>query len=243
MRTNTERQKVLEYHNKGLSQNEISKLCNIPRSTISGWIKSPNKKNIEFDPYEYIIKNNLQKTYSYILGLYLGDGYIDKMPRTWRFRVFNAKTYVELNNHIERELKKIFPLNKVNRVDSNTYYSIYVYSKNIPLLFPHYGEGKKHQRKINLLEWQKKIIIPKYFIKGLFHSDGSYYPRTDKRSGKISWSYDFRNESDDILKFFKMYCNEIGIKCTFSSKPKCIHVYRKEYVEKLKKLIGTKTNL
>jgi hypothetical protein len=34
--------------------------------------------------------------YAYLLGLYLGDGYIDRMPRTYRMRIFQDQRYVLL---------------------------------------------------------------------------------------------------------------------------------------------------
>lgn len=243
MRTNQERQKVLEYYNNGLNQTEISKLTNIPRRTIGDWIKQPQKENIFISPKEYIINNGLEDTYSYILGLYLGDGYINETARTWRLRIFLDIKYSKLNEFIIQELQKLFPKNKVGIIDFKTYWGISIYSNKIISLFPQHGEGMKHTRKIKFNDWQNEIIKSKDFLKGLFHSDGSYYPRTNKKTGKITHSYDFRNESDDLHKLFKKHCEKLNINCTFSKKPKTTHIYKRDDVEKMVSLIGTKIKI
>ena len=182
MRTKKEYLKVIQLKNAGLNNCQISRALNIPRTTINGWIKfKPNFEKIDeynFNPENYIIENNLQNTYSYILGQYLGDGYINKMKRTYRLRIFNTVEYEQLNKFIINQLQLLFPNNKIGYVDFNTYLSIHVYSnKSIPYLFPQNGKGRKHKRKIKLVDWQKRIISYKYLLMGLFHSDGCFYYR------------------------------------------------------------------
>lgn len=51
----------------------------------------PTKELVEgSNPFRASRRYNLRKdyAYSYILGLYLGDGYINKEPRTNRLRIF-----------------------------------------------------------------------------------------------------------------------------------------------------------
>ena len=241
MRTSQERQKVLEYYGDGLNQTEIFKLTNIPRRTIGDWINNPNLIKKKFDdPKQYVLENGIENEYSYILGLYLGDGYINQMPRTWKLRFFLNGKYEELNNFAVNQLKRIFPENVINpyRHPKHDMITIYVHSKKIPLLFPQMGEGMKHTRKIKLMKWQEEIIIPRFFIMGLFHSDGSYYIRNQN---DIKYpSYDFRNESDDLHNLFKKYCEILGISCTFSTKPKNTHIYKRDDVNMMLEIIGTK---
>ena len=243
MKTIEQRQKVFEYHEKGLNKTEISKLTNVSRSTIREWLNNPKQLHQEFNPKKYILNNELQNEYSYILGLYLGDGYIDEMPRTWRLRFFLGAKYIELNEFAVNQLKKIFPQNKVNPHlhPNHDMITIYVYSKKIPSLFPQFGKGMKHTRKIKLMKWQEEIIIPKFLIMGLFHSDGCYYMR--KINGVKYPAYDFRNESDDLHKIFKKYCEVLGINSIFSTKPKNAHVYKRDDVKKLVEIIGTKEKI
>lgn len=245
MKSKDQRQKVFGYYKKGLNKSEISKLTDVSRSTIREWLDNPKPVNEVFNPQKYIIEKKIENEYSYILGLYLGDGYINQMPRTWKLRFFLSGKYGDLNNFAVSQLKKIFPENVINPYQhpKHDMITIYVHSQKIPFLFPQYGKGMKHTRKIKLNEWQEEIIQPKFFIMGLFHSDGCYYIRKDKRTGKEYQSYDFRNESDDLHNLFKKYCEMLGISCTFSSKPKNSHIYKKNYVTKMFEMIGTKEKI
>jgi hypothetical protein len=59
------------------------------------------------------------------------------------------------------------------------------YSKHWACLFPQHGPGRKHQRKIELAQWQE-VIVRKYpgeFAKGLFHSDGWRGPGSARGDG------------------------------------------------------------
>lgn len=248
MRTEKEYSKAIRFKDAGLNNCQISKALNIPRTTINGWIKfKPNFEktdNCTFNPENYIVENNLQNTYSYILGQYLGDGYINKMKnkKTYRLRIFNTVEYKSLNKFIINQLQILFPKNKIGYTDFKTYLSIHVYSnKLIPFLFPQDGKGKKHKRKIYLHDWQKNIISDKYLLMGLFHSDGCYYYRKNKN--KIYSAYDFRNESDDIHKIFQNCCNNLNINYTFALNPKRTHIYKKNDVNKLLDLVGTKKEI
>jgi DNA-binding transcriptional regulator WhiA len=246
MRTENQYQKAINYYNKGLNKTEISKIIDIPRTTISDWIKKkPNfeKVIINFNPKDYVTSNNLKNTYSYILGLYLGDGYINQMKnkRTYRLRIFNDVKYDNLNKYIISELQKLFFNNKVGFVDSKTWLSIYVYSNKLPLLFPQHGSGKKHNRKIELFDWQKDIISYKYLLMGLFHSDGCYYFNNIK--GKKYESYSFSNKSKDIYEIFQNCCKSLNIEYTKSPKTPNTEIRQRNSVEYLKNNIGTKESI
>jgi hypothetical protein len=163
-----------------------------------------------FNPKHYLVDNNLKNVYSYVLGLYLGDGYIIKTKRTYRLRIYNTVEYDNLNGYIINNLQKIFIKNKVNYVNFKSYLSIYVYSNKLPILFPQYGSGKKQDRKIELLDWQKEIINYKYLFAGLMHSDGSiYFDRKYKMC-------DFTNYSEDILNIYKLCLENLNLNYTTS---------------------------
>jgi hypothetical protein len=246
MRTKKEYLKAQQLKNQGLNNSEISKILNIPRPTISGWFNTKlklRKKDVyTLNPKNFIIENNLQNTYSYILGLYLGDGYINKIKNSYRLRIFNTVEYKLLNKFIINQLGLLFPNNKIGYTDFKTYLSICVYSnKSIPFLFPQHGKGRKHKRKIYLHNWQKEIISDKYLLMGLFHSDGCFYYR--KVNSIIYPAYCFINESNDIHKIFQNCCDKLNVKYTYALKPKRTNIYKKNDVECLLTLIGTKSEI
>jgi hypothetical protein len=246
MRTENEYQKVIEYKNRGLNKTEISKIVNIPRTTINDWLRRrPNfEKTInDFNSKDYIMGNNLQNTYSYILGLYLGDGHINQMKnkRSYRLRIFNDIKYNNLNKHIINELQNLFFNNRVNFINSKNLVITYVYSNKLPTLFPQHGNGRKHNRKIELFNWQKDIISYKYLLMGLFHSDGCHYFNNIK--GKKYESYSFSNVSKDIHGIFQNCCKTLNIEYTKSSKSSNTEIRQRNSVEYLKNNIGTKENI
>jgi len=174
-----------------------------------------------------------EESYSYILGLYLGDGYINSTERTYRLRIALDSKYPKVINECEKHLKILLPNNKVNRVIrkvTTTYVS--VYSNKLPLLFPQHGVGKKLERKIELSDWQKGIIINDLFLKRLYQSDGSYYKSRDY------YFYNFRNHSLDILNIYKSTCDELNI--LYTETKHTINHYRQSEVKKLNDIIGTK---
>ena len=84
-----------------------------------------------------------------------------------------------------------------------------------------------------LTEKQKTLINWGELLKGLFHSDGSYY------QDRGYDYYMFTNYSEDILTIFKECCAYCGVKYTSPTKIR-IRIGKRQYVDKLKELIGTK---
>jgi len=139
-----------------------------------------------------------QPVYTYLLGLYLGDGYIAAHARgVFRLRIYCADAYPDLIRRCEAAMAEVLP-NKVNRVPRVGCTEVASYSKHWPCLFPQHGPGRKHERKIELAPWQQELVDrdPRPLIRGLLHSDGcrvlnwvngTPYPR-----------YHFSNVSADI---------------------------------------------
>lgn len=228
--------------NKTIPTSELRKIYNIPRTTFQNWKKYDldkykNNKITKEDVIDFLKEN--REVYSYILGLYLGDGYINKPPRTYRLRIYMDNQYQELNNYVIKSLKILFPNNKIKKYKKKNCNVdiINVYSNSIKEIFPQHGLGRKHERKIELQDWQKEIISPTHFIQGLFHSDGSYYISQKKYE-----NYSFTNKSLDIKNLFIDYCKMIDVNVTFKNLNfKNIYVYKDS--KKLKELIGTKTEV
>ncbi len=153
------------------------------------------------------------KVYSYLLGVYLGDGYINRFPRTYRLRIFQDKKYPHIIQEQYMAVRKIFGFNKIGLYMNGKSAVISCYSNKLPLYFPQHGKGKKNSRKIALMEWQRKIIerYPKDFLRGLIHSDGCRY--NNKFNGVKYPAYNFSNSSEDIMNLFTWVCNLLGIKC------------------------------
>lgn len=247
---------TLKLYNEGYNLSQISRELNINRTTIRFWINGKYKidrNSVDnFIPKNYIIENNLQEIYSYILGLYLGDGYINKQGRTYKIRFFLDAKYQALNEYVKAKLSKLFPRNKVNVVktkklnsDQNSMEVIYCHNNYMLLLFPQHGPNKKHQRKISLEDWQLEILDPKSFLTGLFHSDGSYYFNNNSHTHQ----YCFSNYSKEIIELFRNCLSHFSIE-HYLSKTQVndnmkyqVFITRKKSVENLNSIIGTKLNI
>jgi hypothetical protein len=152
-----------------------------------------------------------QAAFTYLLGLYLGDGCISAHPRAvFRLRIVCADAYPELIRLCHSAMAEVLP-NKVSQSAKVGCTEVGSYSKHWPCLFPQHGPGRKHERRIELVTWQQELVDrdPRPLIRGLLHSDGcrvlnwvngTAYPR-----------YHFSNVSADIRGIFGRACDQLGI--------------------------------
>jgi hypothetical protein len=232
-------EKIIKEINSGKSKFSISKKYNIPRGTIMYWYKNDIGKQCNIKNKKVDLLNLDKDAYSYILGVYLGDGYINKMERTWKLRFFLDSRQTLVIDECVKNLKKIFIKNKVSILTTKyNYIIIYLYSNYIPNLFPHLGEGEKYKRKIELNEFQINIINYDKLMKGLFHSDGSFYIA----SGKYP-RYQFTNKSIDLINIFKFCMIRNNIIPKYRQRKNGIYdiqIQNKKDVNKLYPILGEK---
>jgi hypothetical protein len=118
---------VLELVRAGWNDCEIARENGIPRRTVRDWRKgrTPDFDRIRarYDPKRRVCVvcggdplRLPQGAYTYLLGLYLGDGCIATHPRgVFRLRIVCADAYPELIQRCEHAMAEVLP-NKVNRV-------------------------------------------------------------------------------------------------------------------------------
>ena len=104
--------------------------------------------------------------------MYLGDGSIDQMPRTWRLRVALDLAWPGIVGECAHSMQAVFPRNRIlsYQPDPNSRCGVVaVYSKQLVCLFPQHGRGAKHLRPIRLASWQTELVRkqPKQFLRGL----------------------------------------------------------------------------
>jgi hypothetical protein len=180
-----------------------------------------------------------QAPYTYLLGLYLGDGSLATHPRgVYRLRITCANKYSELIRSCETAVSEVLP-NKVYRVAKVGCCDVSSYSKHWPCLFPQHGPGRKHERKIELTGWQQELVDldPRPLLRGLLHSDGcrvlnwvngTPYPR-----------YHFSNVSPDIRAIFGRACDALGIEWRPHNR-RNLSVARRDSVALLDAFVGPK---
>lgn len=188
--------------------------------------------------------NAITPTYAYLLGLYLGDGCLSRGPRNvWRLRVFCCDAYPALMSECRHAMSRVMPASKVGSAQMTGCTEVHSDSKHWICVFPQHGPGRKHERPIELAEWQQAIAdrYPEALIRGLIHSDGCRVTNRVKVRG-VSYEYPryfFSNVSDDIRSIFCDACDAVGVEWR-QNRWNSISVARRESVALLDTFVGPK---
>jgi hypothetical protein len=241
---------VLELVRAGWNDCEIARESGIPRRTIRDWrsgrtpdfdrVRTRSGRGARSCPICDGDPLSLPQTaFTYLLGLYLGDGWISTHHRgVFRLRISCADAYPELIRLCHAAMAEVLP-NKVSRAPKVGCTEVGSYSKHWPCLFPQHGPGKKHERKIELTPWQQELVDrdPRPLVRGLLHADGcrvlnwvngTPYPR-----------YHFSNVSADIRGIFGRACGQLGIEWR-PNNPWSLSVARRGSVALLDEFVGPK---
>ena len=236
--------KVLEDYKNGKNKSQLEKIYGIPRNTIRYWIdnelktKAVRKKDKPLEEIIEEIKQN-KEDYSFILGLYLGDGCISPNRTSYKLRITQDDKYPNLKNIINYRVNNFFTNKSFMQNRKKNCSDIGVNDKNLPLYFPQHGKGKKHDRKIELVDYQKDNLDYKEFLRGLWVTDGSYYLAQKKYE-----CYNFTNKSTDIIALFEECLSQFNIGYRTRMKKNgvwLVEITKKTEVLKMKDLVGIKS--
>ncbi|MEV2247121.1 helix-turn-helix domain-containing protein [Streptomyces sp. NPDC049970] len=250
------RKRALTLVAQGFSQNSVSKQTGISRAAIRSWLKrlEPLGCNRAADcpRCDTASPPADPASYSYLLGLYLGDGCISSAKRgVYSLRIACANAWPGLIDDCVAAVQRARPGNKVCRVQGKGCQYVTSFSKHWPCLFPQHGPGKKHDREIALEPWQRQIVDahPWEFIRGLIHSDGcriTNWTTRLVRGERKRYEYPryfFTNKSDDIRKLFSDTLTAVGVEWTTlarRSDPYNISVARRASVALMDTHVGPK---
>jgi hypothetical protein len=237
---------VLALRACGLGARAIARRVGIPISTVKDWLSGRVPSDPQMggcpgcghDPHRF---EELPPSYTYLLGLYLGDGCIATHPRAYKLRITLDAAYPGIIAEAESAMGQVLPVNKVNKTARpKGDVEVYSYSKTWPCLFPQHGPGKKHLRRIMLSEWQEVLVrkTPHLLLRGLIHSDGCRFMNTG-RGGWCHPRYAFTNLSPDIRRIFTHACDLLGLHWTIAAE-RTVYVSRKADVAKMDTFVGPK---
>jgi hypothetical protein len=249
------RRQALDLILSGSSPRSVSVATGISRTTLREWRDNPEKLHAtrascprcDDDP----VLPEPRADYAYLLGLYLGDGWISvggaPAKGVWKLRIACADAWPGLVQECVRAIQAVRPASKVMMVQKQGCQEVLSYSRHWPCLFPQHGLGKKHLRLIELQPWQQAIVteFPGEFVRGLFHSDGYRGMNRVRRvlaDGDHWYEYPrylFVNVSQDILQLCGHALDQLGVEWRFS-KPTTISVAKKEAVALLDAFVGPK---
>ncbi|MFD3512271.1 transcriptional regulator [Streptomyces sp. NPDC058657] len=246
------RKRALSLVAQGRSLNSVSQETGISRYAIRSW-------QTRIEPLPRITGALIRHTpadpaaYSYLLGLYLGDGCLSEHPRGkgYYLRIACADAWPGLIKACRAAILEVHPESKVYVLQRQGCVNVTSYSQSWPHLFPQHGPGRKHDRSIVLAPWQQGIVdeYPWEFIRGLYHSDGCRITNwtTKMVSGERKRyeypRYFFSNKSDDIRKLFADALTRVGVEWTTlarGSDPFNISVARRASVALMDAHVGPK---
>lgn len=240
---------------KNYSTRQIAKELNCSYSNIRYWMKKYQLETTEIgaktgqkleddvDIYnrclDLVAKN--PKEYSYLFGLYLGDGCVSYVKgKYYEMIIYQDSKYTNLINKHKESIENLFGKEPRIRTRGNCTLII-VGGSHVRFLFPKFGVGMKHLNSVTLPKILTDNIDYLNLVKGLFQADGSYY--FDKSNKK--YFYNFTNKSVDIIEIFKTCLDELSINYTIFKRKDSIYtlsIRKKSEIDKVVKLIGTKTD-
>lgn len=232
---------------EGRNDCQVSRLTQIPRGTVRDWRRGRCSQTLRTkegrDP------ECLQAcepwalppvAYSYLLGMYLGDGCISRSHRVWRLRIVSDARYPGIIDECCRAMENVMPGRRVYTLKRpSRCVEVSMYSKHWVCLFPQHGPGRKHMRRIRLEPWQRRLVgqAAESFVRGLIHSDGCRVIASDR--GVRSVRYHFSNRSEDIKSLFCEALDSLSIHWTRPSDRE-IAIYPQDAVARLDQFIGPK---
>lgn len=244
MRPLRERFEILTLWRAGNSAKGLARRRGIPRSTIQYWIRhfagvaqraeATDLKSVQWG-FESLHQHQ-HAAYVYLLGLYLGDGYINRMPRTYVLRIFLNDGQPDVIAEASGAMAHLVP-RRVGIGRNGRVRIVRMHCGGWPTLLPQHGKGRKHTRRIALEPWQETLVAsrPDQFLRGLIQSDGCRHRRIVR--GKNYPAYAFSNRSSDILDLFAWTCRLLGLRAIRSS-PIAISIARRPDVARLDEIMA-----
>lgn len=212
----------------GVSNAEVARRLAVPYGTVGSWKHGDRAKRGELpgrkpatcptchgDPLD-------ERAYSYLLGLYLGDGHIvrPKQHRAYTLAITCDDKWPGVMDSVEQAVRDVLPNNKPCRVRRTGCHDVKVYSQHLPCLFPQHGPGLKHERDVSLVPWQQTIVDahPWGLLRGLIHADGCRIVNWATRTTNgITRRHEYpryflTNKSPDILRLFTATLDAVGVR-------------------------------
>jgi hypothetical protein len=249
VRPAVEHENVSALAREGLTSSAISRLTGIPRTTVRSWLGLGSTQQERRTQRRRRWAPNWTDLpaaeYAYLLGLYLGDGHVVAVGRTFRLCLSLDGAYPGIVAAAAETLAAIVPANNVAvRTRSvSRCVDVSCYWLEWPRLLPQHGPGRKHTRPIALAGWQEEITHrhPEAMLRGLIHSDGCRFVAVVRKNGReYSYvRYDFSNRSDDIKSIFCDHLDLMGVRWRRIGN-KSISVARMADVAVLDRFIGPK---
>jgi Homeodomain-like domain len=240
------RAQALELRSRGLSVAAIHRRLGASRAAIAAWLANPAPATRLVGDRCFICRGRpcaSAQTYAYLLGQYLGDGYLVMSARVPKLRIACADAYPGIAAEVDNALatlsgNRVMITRAIGCSDHASYWTHW------PCLLPQHGPGRKHERPIVLTEWQRAIVDehPWPLIRGLMHSDGCrVINRVVVASRPYAYPrYLFSNESADIQAIPIAVLDRVGVAWR-NNRRNSISIARRAAVQRLDAHVGPKS--
>ncbi len=250
MRSAEDMEQVRRLLARGFSSRVVAAETGVPFGTVVRWRRGATRSFGDApEPLPWHPPHD--RTYAYLLGLYLGDGHVYVTRRgvcllrihldgAYPGIVEECRIAIGLTTLGGRTQVLLRKGSRVNTVQSGW--------KRWPEALPQHGPGRKHERPIVLEDWQREVVErrPAELVRGLIHSDGCRTVnrfRTRLPSGRVAEyaypRYFFSNLSPDIRRLFCEACDALGVRWTLSN-PRNVSVSHRASVAILEEVVGPK---
>ena len=150
-----DREAVRELLGSGLSDYEIARRTGVGRATVQRWRRRGIPDDRQQIPTEIRPDNwdlSHREAYTYLLGLYLGDGYVGPFVRTFSLMIACDGSYPRLVRQCVDCVAVFAPREPaVQPVSGTNGVRVVSYWKAWPLFFPQHGPGSKPDRNIQAI--------------------------------------------------------------------------------------------
>ena len=108
---------MVELAGQGLNRSDISRRTGVPRLTVTGWLRDPPPRHLA----QPILLDAIgHAAYSYLLGMYLGDGHLARFPRAWCLRIVLDSRYPGIVRECVEAVRSVLPGNAVGVIEHPT---------------------------------------------------------------------------------------------------------------------------
>jgi hypothetical protein len=222
--------RVFELRRAGWTQLAIAAEVDLHQSTVGRWLRTNEDvlvrgrtiRGRRACPDGCAVRAAVPgAAYSYVLGQYLGDGWINRnLPRgVERLVLACCAQYPAIVEECRRAIAAVMPGRSIAIGARQGVLSVSCYSTHWSCVFPQSGPGAKHTRRIVLADWQEQFALveqPAMFVRGLIHSDGwrGINPVRGASGKRYAYvRYQFSNRSEDIRQLFVRACAALDVEC------------------------------